>query len=199
MNWHKKVYSWHLKTIKRFFVKNKLNCGLLLYCIIYIAFLGINTIFLTFCFFFFYTHWIKIIIIMSSYNNYFSVSWLLFTPLEHQMGSSRSDGTDFNMSPGFGRLKKDDLQIMRCACRALSPSCKELHSCVSLFLSISHLVCPGVGGESERQRSLPPTSSHHLSSPPNREKEKTQHPGLCPVEIDSRLKLQVSGVSLFFI
>lgn len=121
--------------------------------------------------------------IMSSYN-YFSVSWLLFTPLEHQMGSSRSVGTDFNMSPGFGRMKKDDLQIMRCACRALSPACKELHSCVSLFLSISHLVCPGVGGEGERHWSLPPTSSHCLSSPPNRENKKT-HPGLCPVRIDS--------------
>jgi len=96
-------------------------------------------------------------IILASCNS-LSVSWLLFTSLDHQMGSSRLVGTDFNMSLGFRRMKKDDLQIMRCACRALSPACKALHSCVSLFLpfhslflSTSHLVCPGVGGESDHQ------------------------------------------------
>lgn len=98
--------------------------------------------------------------IMSSYN-YFSVSWLRFTPRKDQTGSSRSVRTDFNMSPGFVRMKKDDLQIMRCACRALAPACEELHSCVSLSLHLS----PGVpwGGGWERAPVISPVTVylHH--------------------------------------
>ncbi len=125
--------------------------------------------------------------------NSFSVSSLRFTPLEDQTGSSRSVRTDFNMSPGFGRMKKDDLQIMRCACRALAPACEELHSCVSLFLSISHLVCPGVGGESERQWSRQSPSIFTT-----RQRIKTQHPGPCPVRIDCSFRqLNTTGIRGF--